>query len=1029
MLELTNINRLNMHSGLIPFDSKESALGFDRDASPWFKCLNGEWAFKLFERPEAAWEAMPAPGDVCRTWDTMSVPGNWTMHGLRDKPAYTNVDMPYENRPPLVPDENPTGVYRTVFELPASWTGRRVVLHFGGIENYGEVYLNGSFIGMSKDNRLPAEFDITNALIPNGNLLAVRVLKWCDANYVEDQDQWWQAGLFRDVFLYSTADTRIADVWALADLDVETPGEERTGLLSLDVKIGLGEDGDDVHTVEAELLAQDGTTLWKDDRPVVSEFRECDHHARFETRIEDCLPWTAETPDRYDLVVTLRNAGGAVLDVRSLKTGFRNVAIRDGELQVNGRSIMIKGVNRHEHDAVLGRVMTRERMVRDVETLKRFNFNAVRCSHYPDDPSWYDLCDEYGIYVLDEANIEAHANYSTLCRDPRWRNHFVERGTRMVLRDRNHPCIFGWSLGNESGYGPHHDEMAAAMRALDGNRVLHYEGERHGKRGERGWDCARGRGVASDIICPMYSPLEDIEAWAADPDKDGRPFIFCEYAHAMGNSCGGLKEYWEAFERHDGLQGGFIWEWMDHGIRQTDEKGRPYWAYGGDFGEPIHDFSFCCDGMLSPDAKPHPCCYEFKKLAQPVGVSPVDLEQGIVAITNKQAFIGLEWLRGTWEILADGDVMEKGDMPDVDVAPGQTVEATLDLPRRECGEGEECHLVLRFKTRDKTPWCDAGHEVAWEQFELPCAPGKVETAGVPSGAVTLNEDGVELRVVSGDLEIVADRETATVCRVNFAGETVLEKGPILNLWRAATDNDGIRGWSGQEDKPMGQWLAEGLNDLQTETASLSTEQAPEGVRLILERVHHGNGSEKRVSHRQVLTVRPGGEVRVDNTVDCDAGLPSLPRIGVSMRTPERFENVEWFGRGPWENHIDRNSGSPVGRYRGKVDDQFVDYVTPQENGNKSDVRWFSLDNGRMGVRFTGEQRIEFSVRHFTDNDLFTSFHVNELQDRKRAETHINLDHIQRGVGTGSCGPQTLQQYCVEPRQYNFTYSIRLYRSG
>lgn len=1029
--ELTQINRLDMHSGSVPFGDRNQAVAGDKYRSPWVKELNGEWAFALFHKPE------DVPGKALGTdyddgdWGLIPVPGNWTMMDYWDKPAYTNVQMPYDNTPPVVPEENPTGVYRTVFELPENWLDRRIVLHFGGVENYFEVYLNDVFIGMGKDNRLPSEFDLADAARPGTNVLAVKVLKWADVNYIEDQDQWWQAGIFREVFLYASEHAFIKDVFALSELDLASPTLD--GVLTLRTELGFslineayGRNGpSEDFRVEAELVSPEEKTLQTETCAIDWRFRRSGYVGNITMRVPDCRAWTAETPTLYTIVVTLKDDRGRTLDIRSVKTGFRTVRVDDGELKINGRAVMIRGVNRHEHDDTLGRVATRKMMLKDILLLKQFNFNAVRTSHYPDTTEWYDLCDEYGIYILDETNLETHANYATLCRDPRWKNQFVERGTRMVLRDRNHPCVFGWSLGNESGNGGNHDAMHAAMSALDDSRIFHHEGELKAGWNQGGFEWSAPRSGINAIVDPMYPPPAKMLEWAASPERDGRPFIYCEYAHAMGNSCGGLKDYWDVFDSVKGAQGGFIWEWVDHGILQKDEKGREFWAYGGDFGEEIHDSNFCTDGMIWPDRTPHPCMYEFKKLAQPLKMEALDIETGRYRITNRHWAVPLSCLAGTWELTVDGCVVKKGDLPRVDAGPEESREISVDLPPPELTVGQEAHVTFRFRMREATPWCEAGHEVAWEQFALPWK-GAFPGATRPEQPVKIEEADDGVTVTCGELAVVVNPAEGIVRHVSFSGDQVLGKAPELSIWRANTDNDGIRAWSGQNAKPLGLWRAEGLDARRTLEKSARVVMAGDNAEITLRAVYTGRGSDKRFVHDQVWTVCPTGDIRVDNTVSCDENLPTLPRIGVEMATPPNFEQVEWFGRGPWENYIDRKAGSPVGCYSGTVDEQFVNYILPQENGNKCDVRWFSVTNGTVGLKFAGQELLEFSVRHFTDDDLYASAHTNELADKRRPETMIHLDHKQRGVGTGSCGPQTFEPYTVAPGVYHFTYTIQCF---
>ncbi len=564
--ELTSLHRLPPRATLA------------RTPSSWTASLDGAWDFRRVARPEDA----PRAVGLARGWDAVEVPSLWTMQGY-DRPHYTNVQMPFPERPPHVPEENPTGIYRRRFRVPRGWRGRRVVLRFGGVEGVLYVLLNGEAVGLSKDSRTPAEFDVTGLVRPGVNELHAVVVRWSDASFVEDQDQWWQAGISRGASLLSLGAGSVTDFFARCRLD----DDYRHGLLAVEVEGG--------GPLDARLLDPGGK--------LVLERR---FSGSFEAPVRSPRQWSAEAPALYTL--ELSGAGETV----SCRVGFRRVEIRDRRLLVNGRAVLIKGVNRHEHDDVRGRAVTRASMEADVRLMKRFNVNAVRTSHYPNDPYWLDLCDRHGLYVVDEANVEAHAYYDDLCRDPRYAAAFLERTQNMVERDKNHPSVILWSLGNESGYGPNHDAAAGWIRARDPSRPLHYEGAIK-------FDWTGGR-AATDVVCPMYPEVAAIEEFPQLDDP--RPMILCEYSHAMGNSNGGLADYFAAFERHGALQGGFVWEWVDHGIRQTDDRGREYWAYGGDFGDEPNDANFCADGIVWPDREPHPALNELKFLARPVRVEP-----------------------------------------------------------------------------------------------------------------------------------------------------------------------------------------------------------------------------------------------------------------------------------------------------------------------------------------------------------------------------------------------------------------------
>jgi beta-galactosidase len=1033
--EISSINRLPARATLFPFPDATTAQTRQREASPWFQCLNGEWDFKLLNRPEEVtpeWTQTDWQRDS--SWSTLPVPGNWPMHGY-DRPHYTNITMPFSHEPPSVPDENPTGLYRRTFQMSSEWQGRRVVLHVGGTESVLYVFVNGQPVGMGKDTRLPSEFDLTPFVkVGEENVLSLVCVKWSDATFVEDQDQWWLGGVYRDVFLYSTEGTYIADVFCTAGLD----DEYSNGTLKIVSTIGFTGDPQKDWHFEGQLFDTQGQPVFE--KPLRSEVKiERSYSDRNRLRaiwnetVENPLRWSAETPHLYTLVVSLyRGEEATPVEVTSIRVGFRRVEMGDRELLINGQPVLINGVNRHEHDDTTGKVISRESMLRDIRTMKQFNINAVRTSHYPNDPLWYELCDEYGLYLIDETNIETHDFIFYLTLSSRYASAFLERGLRMVERDKNHPSIILWSLGNESGYGPNHDAMAGWIRAYDPSRPLHYEGGIHGWW-EPGSCVSRN---ATDVICPMYSPISSIVKWAQDNDKaDRRPLILCEYSHAMGNSNGSLADYFDAFETYHGLQGGFIWEWVDHGIlvngpnqfptlnddlKNTTE---PFWAYGGDFGDQPNDANFVCDGMVWPDRTPHPGLYEFKKLAQPVEISAINLKNGEVAIRNKNYFTTLEGLRGTWEVKVDGEVLAQGKLPVLTTAPRQNENVQLTLPQLSLASGQEAFLNVRFYAAQNMPWCEAGHEVAWEQFALATAPA-VAQSSTRLGEVQLEESESQVMVRAGEIEAIWDKAAGTLTGLRRNGEEVLHSGPRLQIWRAAIDNDGIRKWSGQEDKPLGRWFKAGLDKLELKPVSTQVEQGEADVRVTTETVGSCAAGERAFVHRAIYTLRGDGVLSVENEIVVDEALTDLPRVGVTFALQPGYEQFSWLGRGPHENYIDRKRSSYVDVFHSTVSEQYVPYVLPQEHGNHTEVRWMKLENGSgSGVLVRPSQLMEGTASHYTPADLFAAWHTTDLTPR--AETVIHLDVKQRGVGTGSCGPDALECYRIGAGTHRLDFDLQL----
>ncbi|MBD3244057.1 MAG: DUF4981 domain-containing protein, partial [Chitinivibrionales bacterium] len=925
--ECTGINRLPPRATLFPFKTERSALGRDPKRSPWVKSLNGPWRFKLVANPDKAPGNFAERSFADNAWDTVEVPGNWTMQG-HDKPWYTNIIMPFPHDPPQVPVDNPTGLYRTSFSLPATWRKRRVVVHFGGVESAFFVYVNGHEVGFGKGSRTPTELDITPYLVPGRNVLAAKVIRWSDGSYLEDQDHWWMAGIYRDVYLYSTDTTYIADVFARAGLDDAL----RDGVLSTTVRVGRVGAFPAGYRVGLQLYSPAGRPLFgrplegvlpDDDNP----WRRADPEVTLERSVRSVKQWSAEKPDLYTVVVTLHDPRGKTVEVTSCRVGFRRVEVCDRELRVNGKPVLFSGVNRHDHHDTRGKAVTRESMLADARLMKQFNVNAVRTCHYPNDPEWYDICDEYGLYVIDETNIETHAFYDRICNDPQWSAAFLDRGMRMVERDKNHPCVIEWSLGNESGYGPNHDAMAGWIRRRDPSRPIHYEGATAATR----W---AGGHHSTDIVCPMYPSIDAIVQWAKTT-RDHRPLIMCEYAHAMGNSSGSLKEYWEAIEKHHGLQGGYIWDWVDQGILKTDEKGRAFWAYGGDFGEEPHDHNFCINGMIWPDRTPHPAMYELKKLAQPVGVEPIDLKRGTIRIVNKQYFSDLQWLRGKWEMTVDGSVVLQGRLPSLKVPPGESMKVSLKLRRQLMIPGRECRLMVRFVTAGSQPWAPAGHEVAWEELPLPAPERKrAKRPKVHAGSLELTERREAVIVTGDEFSLQFDRRRAVMTSLRLKGRELLVDGPRLAVWRAPTDNDGYRHNPTMKGRPLAEWLRVGLNAPKRTARQADVAVNPDGsITFHARHAIVGKGARYGFDHRHLYTVLPDGTIVVENRISVDSRMPELPRVGVQLMLAPGSERLEWYGRGPHESYWDRKCGAAVGRYRSTVDEQFVPYILPQENGN------------------------------------------------------------------------------------------------
>ncbi|MFI5550250.1 glycoside hydrolase family 2 TIM barrel-domain containing protein [Streptomyces sp. NPDC051738] len=936
--------------------------------------LDGDWRFQLLLAPDA-----PVGG----AWSSARVPGVWTMQDTDDLPQYLNIRMPFAEFPPGSPAANPTGVYEREVDVPAEWAGRRIVLQVGAAESVLLVHVDGRPVGISKDSHLAAEFDLSDVVRP-GERATVRltVVKWSDASHIEDQDQWWHGGITRSVLLYAGHPLHLADVTVRAPYS----GELRVDCRVRDAGGALPEGWYLTGEVDGRPLTQD-TEL---DRANVEDERVSDFlgEARLLTTVPEVRTWNAETPELYDLTVRLHRADGTVADTSRHRIGFRDVEIVGRDLLVNGERVFIRGVNRHDFHPLTGRTVSYDDMRADLVVLKRFGFNAIRTAHYPNDPALYDLADELGFYVVDEADIESHDHAHEIADDPRYLNAFVDRVSRMVLRDKNHPSVIIWSLGNESDYGANHDAAAGWVRRHDPTRPIQYEGA-----AKLDWAATDD---ASDIACPMYAPLEDCVAHARSGEQT-RPLIQCEYSHAMGNSNGTLADHWAAIEATPGLQGGFIWEFWDHGILQRVSNGRPVgrggaglydngvtapgyrWAYGGDFGEPEHDGAFIADGVVFPDRTPKPAMYEHRELAAPVRIECYKHE-GIV-LGNHQHFRGLNWLAGVWElVLADGRTFTApAELPDL--CPGET--AAVPLPFEVPRDGGEVWLTLRVTTADDEAWAPRGTEVCVPQIRL-------------RGPAVAAEVAVDGRVeVDGEGHLV---------------HPLLTAAPALSLWRAPTDNDELGGMAPR-------WRDWGLDALVRKVVSVREDAG----RVTVEAEYAGTIGVVR--HRQVLTAVEGG-VRVEEEAELPEAFHDVARVGTVFETVAGLDLLEWFGQGPWESYPDRSGGAPVGHHSLPVDELFTPYLRPQESGGRHGVRRFTLSApDATGLMVALDEPRQVSVTRYRAEDLTAAAHHDELVPRPGCVVHIDAAH--RGLGTASCGPDTFPSYRVAPGIHRWSWTLRV----
>ncbi|MGD0110315.1 MAG: glycoside hydrolase family 2 TIM barrel-domain containing protein [Armatimonadota bacterium] len=999
--QLLHRNREPAHATLVPYPDGETALSGERGSSPFFRLLNGEWRFCYLSSPQSAPTGFETGGFDDSDWDRIPVPSNWQMLGY-GTPVYTNIAYPYPVDPPRVPQENPVGLYRRTFTVPVGWTGRQVFLVFEGVDSAFHVWMNGRSVGYSKVSHMPSEFNVTEHLRPGENVVAVQVFQWSDGSYLEDQDMWRMSGIFRDVCLFATPSLHIRDV------RIRTRFDERYQDATLDLHLTLRNYGDGksaVHHVNAALYDGEEYLLSEQIGGESAIGPGEERTLSLTTSIASPRQWSAEEPHLYTLLLSLVGADGAVAEVERFSVGFRQVEIRGVEFLVNGAPITLKGVNRHETHPDLGHAVSLDSMIRDITLMKQHNINTVRTSHYPNDSRWYDLCDRYGLYVIDEADLETHGfeltgDWAQLAKDPEWCEAHLDRARRMVERDKNHPSIIMWSLGNESGYGPNHDAMADCIRHVDPTRPIHYE--------------SAGEARMVDVVSTMYPTVERL----ADEGKrtdDARPFFMCEYAHAMGNGPGNLKEYWETIYRYPRLLGGCVWEWVDHGIRQQTESGEEWFAYGGDLGDEPNDGNFCIDGLNFPDRAPHSGLIEYKKIIEPVHVEPIDLASGKVRVTNRYDFVSLGHLEVSWSVLRDDEVIQQGVLPALDVSAGAAAELTVPFEPPRSLAGCVYWLNVSFALAQETLWAARGHEVAWAQFELPVnavAP-KITISNLPSLSVAESE--AEIAIEGGDFRVTFSRWDGTISRWEYQGISLLTAGPRLNVWRAPTDND---------VHIARRWRQAGLDRLthRVDRAAV-TKKLSQCVRIEVESVLGAHSLAPAFRCAYLYTIYGSGDIVIETLVTPREGLPDLPRIGLQFRMPEVFDRFTWYGRGPQESYIDRKESARVGLYSGSVQDQYVPYIMPQDNGNKSDARWAVITDIRgVGLLAVGMPTVNVSAHHYAPEDFARAAHTYELV--RRDETIVHLDHAHHGLGSNSCGPGPLEKYLLRPEKASFSVRLR-----
>jgi len=996
------------HATLVPFPDEAAALNSESKGSPFVRTLDGLWKFHWTKTPAGRPIDFVKPEFDAGAWREIRVPSNWEMEGY-GTPFYLNILYPFKRDAPSVMGEppadwtayherNPVGSYRRTFTVPAEWSGRRTFLVFGGVSSAFYVWLNGRVVGYSEDSRLPSEFDITDKLKAGENVLAVQVYRWSDGSYMEDQDFWRMSGIFRSVGLVSRAPLHVRDFYARPVLDADY----RDASLRLRVNVRNASSSDEQVFVGAKLLDASRRAVGQPLNARVGVRSGSEAKLEMEHKVSNPLKWSAEEPNLYTLLLTLKRADGRVVETVPWRVGFRSSEIKGGQLLFNGRPIMLKGANRHEHDPDRGQVMTTESMVRDIKLMKQHNLNAVRTSHYPNVPEWYELCDRYGLYVIDEANIESHgygANEVQRISDGQdFTAAHVARVSGTIERDKNHASIFLFSMGNEAGVGRNFEAARAWAKTNYPEFSLVYES---------------GNSRHADVFSPMYTKPQDlISQW--EKHGRGRPQFLIEYAHAMGNSVGNLQKYWTVIESHRQFHGGFIWDWVDQGLRRKDARGREFWGYGGDFGDVPNDGNGG-DGLVLPHRGVQPELEEVKKVYQFVRVEPVDLAAGRIRVRNKYLFRDLSFLKGTWELTEDGAVVQRGSLPHLSTRAGQSEELTLGLKRPRAKAGAEYFLKITFALGREEAWAPRGHVVAWDQYEVPFqSPPRPERDAAVFKPVRLSESAESVTVAGEGFSARFGRASGALEAFEAGGRQLIKGALTPNFWRAPTDNDRGNGMP----KTLAVWRDAGPG---RKVTSVRAEQTSPGVVRVTALSTLPAGSS---AYRNVYNVYGDGSVEVESDfVPGEEKLPDLPRFGLRLSVPGDFDSVEWYGRGPHESYWDRNTGAAVGVYRARVEDLFFPYMLPQESGNRTDVRWvtFTARDG-FGLRATGMPLLYFSAWHFRAEELETRKHPNEIE--RSEDITVNLDYRQMGVGgDDSWGAWPHREYRLQARPYQYKFRL------
>lgn len=995
--QIDGINRMPARAHFLTFPSKEKALLNNNRYTHAFKNLNGVWKFMFLDAPEYSPEGFFNSDFDVTKMDDITVPGNWQLQGY-GKMHYSDLWYNFPINPPYVPTENPTGIYKRTFFVEESYRDKKIIIRFCGVDSAYHLWINGKEVGYSKVARNESEFDITDLIrVGEENDVTVRVYQWSDGTYLEDQDMWWESGIFRDVEIIGVPKDGINDYKVIADLD----DEYKNGIFKVEAFLRTTKEVN----VTFELVdAGENTVFTK--TVVAKEGKAC-----IDEVIADVNHWTAETPYLYKLFMTVED-DGQIVEVIPQNVGFRNIRLNGETFLVNGVAIKFKGVNRHDYSPQNGRVVSREEIEKDIILMKQFNINAIRTSHYPNSYYLYDLCDEYGMYLIAETDLECHGfeltgDYKWITDDPSWELAYVSRMTRMIERDKNHPAIIFWSLGNESAFGCNFRKMTDVAHEMDPTRLVHYEGD---------FDVE-----SADVYSTMYTWIENPKKPYLMKDiieKSKKPHIHCEYCHAMGNGPGNLKDYQDLVYAHDKLQGGFVWEWFDHGIESFTESGEKYYRYGGDFGDDPSNKDFCIDGLIMPDRTPSPGLYEYKKVIEPITTTAVDIQKGIINLLSRYDFANLDRFNLVYKVMEDDVILQTGFMavPSIEARANKDITLPYDLSAIKVKPGAHYYVNISYQLREDTRYASSGHELATAQFELPLYKEGIVVR--PEGILNVEKEHTTLHVKGANFSLDFNLVNGNLMNIVRDGMQVLSKGPRLTLWRAPISND-------MEiiDKLKKVYFLH----LEHEVV-MNIDYHMEGniLKVEVDTINSTTNSAWHFKTKYVYTVCPSGDILIDvegtPSGRVDLAPDMLPRIGVSMHLDKSMEHVRYFGMGPGENYADSKEAAQMGLYANTVDGLFTNYVIPQENGNHMGCKWVSMTNDRgMGLLASTKGDFNFSASWYEDKDLDDAKHTCDLV--KRDYIVFNVDYKQNALGTNSCGQWQLDKYRAKFEDFKLSFRL------